>query len=131
MESDASNAVCALVLRERVAEDLEPIVMIYRNLGSDSGAAAVKRALSDLGLALADLAERMGRYDADAVRPALRRVETMAGALGFVTLATVCTDLSRCLDRGDPTATAAVWARLCRVGEHALGMEACGGDGAR
>lgn len=131
METDAGDAVCALVPRERVAEDLEPIVMIYRNLGSDSGAAVVKRALSDLGLALAALAERMARCETGEVRAALRRVETMAGGLGFVTLVSVCADLSRCLDRGDATATAAVWARLCRVGEHALGMEACGGDGPR
>lgn len=131
MESDAKDGVRVLVPRERVAEDLEPIVMIYRNLGSDSGAAAVKRALSELGLALAALAERMARCDRAEVRPTLRRVETLAGSLGFVTLTAVCADLSRCLDRGDATATAAVWARLCRVGEHALGMEACGGDGAR
>ena len=131
MRTDAADSVRVLVPRERVEEDLEPIVSIYRNLGTDSGASVVKRALSDLGLALAVLAERMARRDLADIRPALRRVEGMANSLGFVTLGCVCSHLDRCLEGGDPTAAAAVWARLCRVAELALGMEACGGDGAR
>lgn len=131
MQPDAGQTVCVLIPRERVEEDLRPIVLIYRNLGSDSGSAVVTRALSDLGIALAALADRMARHDLDGFAPALQRVEAMAGALGFVTLGSVCADLARCLDRGDATAAAAVWARLRRVAEHALGMEACGGDGAR
>ncbi|MEY4982440.1 MAG: hypothetical protein RIR62_706 [Pseudomonadota bacterium] len=131
MRTDAADTVRVLVPRERVEEDLEPIVSIYRNLGSDSGASVVQRALSDLGLALAVLADRMSRRQPAEVRPALRRVEGMANGLGFVTLVAVCGDLDRCVERGDATASAAVWARLCRVAELALGMEACGGDGAR
>jgi hypothetical protein len=131
MQPDAAEAVRQLVPRERVEEDMEPIVQIYRNLGSESGAAVVQRALSDLGLALAVLAECMARSDVAKLHPALRRVDAMAEALGFVTLTLVCSDLRRCLDRGDATAAAAVWARLCRVAEHALGITACDGGSAR
>lgn len=131
MQTGAADSVRQLIPRERVTEDLEPIVSIYRNLGSDSGAVVVQRALSDLGLALAVLAERMVRRDLADMQQALRRVEMMAAGLGFVTLVDVCGDLRACLTRNDPTALSAVWARLCRVAEHALGMGTCGGDGAR
>lgn len=131
MQPDGAESVRLLIPRERVEDDLEPIVSIYRNLGSESGAAVVQRALSDLGLALAVLAECMARRDLAGLRLALRRVDGMAESLGFVTLTLVCADLRRCLDLGDPTASAAVWARLCRVAEQALGIEACGHGGAR
>lgn len=131
MQPDVADSIRPLIPRERVEEDPEPIVAIYRDLGSESATAVVQRALSDLGLALAVLADAMARRDLGDVRPALRRVDGMADSLGFVTLGLVCADLRRCLDQGEATAVAAVWARLCRVAEVALGIKACGHGDAR
>lgn len=120
MQPDMAAGVVVLAIRERVREDLEPIVTIYRNLGSDSASGVVNRALSDLGFALAGVAERMARHDLDGIAPMLRRVRMMAEGLGLLTLADVADDLEACIRRGDATASAAVWARLCRVAERAL-----------
>lgn len=120
MQPDRAAAVVVLAIREKVREDIEPIVSVYRNLGSDSAAGVVNRALSDLGLALAGVAAQMARHDPAGIGPALRQVRRMAQGLGLLTLADVAADLDRCIARDDPTATAAVWARLCRVAERAL-----------
>lgn len=120
MQPDRAAGVVVLAIRERVREDLEPIVTIYRNLGSDSAAGVVNRALGDLGIALAGVADAMARHEMAELSPLLRRVRSMANGLGLVTLAHVAGDLDRCIARGDNTAVAAVWARLCRVGERTL-----------
>ena len=120
MQPERAAGVVVLAIRERVREDIEPIVSVYRNLGSDSAAGVVNRALSDLGLALAGVAAQMARRDPGGIGPALRQVRIMARGLGLLTLADVAADLDECIRRDDPTATAAVWARLCRVAERAL-----------
>lgn len=120
MQPDKAARVVVLPIRERVREDIEPIVTIYRNLGSDSASGVVTRALSDLGFVLAGVAERMTRHDLAGITPMLRRVRMMSEGLGLLTLADVADDLATCIARGDDTASAAVWARLCRVAERAL-----------
>jgi hypothetical protein len=120
MQPEMAAGVVVLAIREKVREDLEPIVSIYRNLGSDSAAGVVNRALGDLGFALAGVAERMARHELAGIAPMLRRMRLMAQGLGLLTLADVADDLDGCIARGDATATAAVWARLCRVAERAL-----------
>lgn len=115
-------AACVVVLtpRDQVREDIGPLVTMYRNLGSDSASAMVNHSLSELGLALGRIAEGMARQGGRDLRPLLTQAQRLAESLGFVTLALVCTDLVTCLGQGDATAAAAVWARLCRVAEHAL-----------
>jgi hypothetical protein len=44
----------------------------------------------------------------------------MAMGVGMVSLAQVARDARLCLERGDTTAFAAVWARLVRVAERSL-----------
>lgn len=120
MKPDRAAGVVTLTPRERVREDIAPLVTLYRNLGSDSASAVVNRSISDLGMALAGIADRMILHDLTQVVPALGRVQHLSESLGFVTLAAVSADLRDCLVRADATATAAVWARLCRVAEKAL-----------
>lgn len=112
--------VVVLIPRETVREDIGPLVTMYRNLGSDSASAMVNRSIGDLGVVLGGIAERMMRHDMADVPAALARVQSLAESLGFITLAAVSADLRGCLARGDATAVAAVWARLCRVAEKAL-----------
>ncbi len=120
MPPKPAAGVVVLTPREKVREDIEPLVTMYRNLGSESAAAVVNRSISDLGMELAGIADRMILHDLAQVTQPLARVQMLAESLGFVTLAVVSADLRLCLSRGDPTAIAAVWARLCRVAEKAL-----------
>lgn len=109
-----------MVPREKVREDIGPLVNLYRNLGSDSASAMVNRSISDLGVVLGGIADRMIRQDWGDIPVALTRVQSLSESLGFITLAAVSADLRGCLGCRDSTAVAAVWARLCRVAEKAL-----------
>lgn len=120
MPPKPAAGVVVLMPREKVREDIEPLMTMYRNLGSDSAAAVVNRSISDLGIELAGIADRMILHDLAQLGPPLARVQGLAESLGFVTLAAVAADLRYCLRQSDPTAIAAVWARLCRVAEKAL-----------
>ena len=120
MALKTAAGVVVLTPRDQVREDIGPLVTMYRNLGSDSASAMVNHSLSELGLVLGRIAEGMARQGRRDLRPLLGQAQRLAETLGFVTLALVCTDLVSCLSQGDETAAAAVWARLCRVAEHAL-----------
>lgn len=120
MPPKPAAGIVVLTPRETVREDIQPLVAMYRNLGSDSASAVVNRSISDLGIELAGIADQMILHDLGRVAQPLARVQLLAETLGFVTLALVAADLRACLRRGDPTAIAAVWARLCRVAEKAL-----------
>lgn len=120
MPPKPAAGVVVLTPREKIREDIEPLVTMYRNLGSDSAAAVVNRSISDLGMELAGIADCMILHDMAQLAQPLARVQGLAESLGFVTLALVAADMRLCLHRGDPTVIAAVWARLCRVAEKAL-----------
>jgi hypothetical protein len=47
----------------------------------------------------------------------------MAENLGMISLSVVSQDARTCLDRCDPTAFSAVWARLLRVAERSLASD--------
>ena len=53
----------------------------------------------------------------------LRRLQRMAENLGLVSLGLVAADVRICLDSGDVTAFAAVWARLLRIAERSLSTD--------
>jgi hypothetical protein len=69
---------------------------------------------------MAGLADRAARDDRPDMLRHLRRLQRMAEQLGMVSLGQVAGDIRACLDRGDPVAFAAVWARLLRVAECSL-----------
>jgi hypothetical protein len=112
--------VMPLTLHEVVRQDVEAIAVIYRNLGAPTAEQMVTRALGELALTLAGLAEKVRRQDLTDVPSSLARLRRLSGDLGLTSLSQVAGDAQACLQRADATAFAAVWARLLRVGERSL-----------
>jgi hypothetical protein len=109
--------------KDRVQQDAEPIALIYRSMGTHAAEEVVNRALNELASTVSGLAQLVRRAEfADMVRQ-LRRLERMAVQLGLVSLGAVAVDMQACLNSGDMTAFAAVWARLIRVAEASLATE--------
>lgn len=109
--------------KERVQQNVEPIATIYRNLGTSSAEGVVTRALGELALAMSGLADQVRSHQMSDLAQQFRRLARMAENLGMVSLAMVASDLTICLQRGDATAFAAVWARLLRIAECSLSCE--------
>jgi hypothetical protein len=112
--------VTALTPREVVRQDVEAIAVIYRNLGAPTAEKMVTRALGELALTMARLAETVRSQDLRDVADHLVRLSRLADDLGLVSLAAVARDSRLCLERADSTGFAAVWARLVRVAERSL-----------
>ncbi|MCU0827206.1 MAG: hypothetical protein MUE52_07315 [Tabrizicola sp.] len=112
--------VTALAPREVVRQDVEAIAAIYRNLGAPTAEQMVTRALGELALTMAGLAEKVRCQDLRDLSRQIRRLQRLAEDLGLITLAQVAGDSRTCLDRADSTAFSAVWARLLRVAERSL-----------
>ena len=115
-----ADNVVALQPKERVQQAAEPIATIYRNLGTSSAEQVVARALGELALTMAGLASQVRAHDLTDITRQLRRLQRMGENLGLVSLGLVAGDVRACLDRGDVTAFAAVWARLLRIAERSL-----------
>lgn len=118
-----ANNVVALLPIERVRQDAEPIATIYRNLGTTSAEQVVTRALGELALTMANLANQVRDHDMGDLIRQLRRLQRMAENLGLVSLGLVAADVRVCLDRSDVTAFSAVWARLMRIAERSLATD--------
>ena len=108
---------------DRVRQDAEPIATIYRNLGTTSAEQVVTRALGELALTMAGLADQVRAHDLSDLTRQLRRLQRMSENLGLVSLGLVADDVRICMERSDVTAFAAVWARLLRVAERSLATE--------
>jgi hypothetical protein len=115
--------VTALRPREIVRQDVEAIAVIYRNLGAPVAEQMVTRALGELALTMARLAEKVRAQDLRDLARQLGRLTRLASDLGLSSLATVSGDAKTCLERADGTAFSAVWARLLRVAERSLVTE--------
>lgn len=109
-----------LVPHEVVRQDVEAIAEIYRNLGAPVAEQLVTRALGELALTMAGIAEKVRGKDLKDLGRQLLRLRRLAEDIGLVSLATVAGDAGTCLERGDATAFAAVWARLLRVAQTSL-----------
>ena len=112
-----NGKVTALRPKELVRLDAEPIAAIYRNLGAGSAEQVVARALGELVLTLAGLSDQVRERDLDDLGRGLRRLQRMADHLGMISLGLIAAEARICMERGDSTAFAAVWARLIRVAE--------------
>jgi hypothetical protein len=119
----SAGNVMALRPVERVKQDAEPIATIYRNLGAASAEQVVTRALTELAMTMAGLANQIRRHDLADVDRQLRRLQRMSENLGMVSLGVIAGDVRLCLGRSDGTAFAAVWARLMRVAERSLATD--------
>ena len=115
--------VVALRPNDKVREDAEPIATIYRNLGTASAEQVMTRALAELALTISGLAAQVQAHDLADMARQLRRLQRMSENLGMVSLGLIAADVSACVDRGDVTAFAAVWARLMRVAKSSLAAD--------
>jgi hypothetical protein len=115
-----SGTVLALRPKDRVRQDSEPIAQIYRTMGTHAAEQVVTRALAELGLTVAGLAQLMAEQDLDDLPRRLRRLQRISEQLGVTSLATVAADARLCLEQGEAVAFSAVWARLLRVAELSL-----------
>jgi hypothetical protein len=115
-----SGTVLALRPKDRVRQDSEPIAQIYRTMGTHAAEQVVTRALAELGLTVAGLAQLMAEQDLDDLPRRLRRLQRISEQLGVTSLANVAADARLCLEQGDAVAFSAVWARLLRVAELSL-----------
>ncbi len=112
--------IFVLMHKERVRQDAEPIATMYRNLGTVSAEQVVTRALGELALTMAGLANQVRAHELQDVERQLRRLQRMSENLGMTSLGLVAGDVRACIDRGDVTAFSAVWARLLRIAERSL-----------
>ncbi len=117
------NNVVALRPNDRVRQDAEPIATIYRNLGTTSAEQVVTRALAELALTMSGLAAHVKAHDLTDLARQLRRLQRMSENLGLTSLGLVAADVRVCLDQGNTTAFAAVWARLMRIAERSLSTD--------
>ena len=106
-----------------VRQDVEAIAVIYRNLGAPMAEQMVTRALGELALTMAGIAEKVQAQELRDLARQLGRLGRLAADLGLVSLASVSGDAQTCLERADGTAFSAVWARLMRVAERSLSAE--------
>jgi hypothetical protein len=112
--------VSVLRVQDRVRQDAAPVAAMYRDMGAHGAEQVVTRALSEVALTMAALANEVKARDLSDVSRQARRLQRMAEQLGMVSLCAVAGDVRNCLDQGDSTAFAAVWARLLRVAERSL-----------
>ncbi len=115
-----SGKVVILRPKDRIRHDAEPISTIYRNLDKASAEQVVTRALGELAIGMAGLAEQVRSHDLTDLTRQLRRLRRMGENLGMVTFSHLCGEVKTCVEIGDVTAFAAVWARLLRVAERSL-----------
>lgn len=118
-----SGTVETIRPKERVVQDSAPIVLIYRNMGTNAAERTVSLALGDLSAAMAAASDLVRQRELADVPRRLSRLRRMGENLGMVSLAEVAEHAANCLRRGDATAFAAVWARLLRVAEISLATD--------
>lgn len=116
----SNTNVVAFRPNDHVMHDTAPVMTLYRNLDSVSAGQVVNRALAEIGLAIATLSAAVEARELDGLDRQLRRLQQLAENIGLVSVGMVAIDLRTCLDQGDNTAFAAVWARLGRVAERSL-----------
>jgi hypothetical protein len=112
--------IIRLRVHDQVIVDDDVLGTLYRNLGSATADALVARALGELALTMSGLTDRVQAQGLSDIAQALRDLQRMARHLGLTSLAAVASDARLCLDAGDGTAFAAVWARLLRLAERTL-----------
>lgn len=106
--------------REQPAIDRDRLLRLYADLGSAAADRIIARAMEDLAirLARADRAHRDG--DARKLLREARGAASVADQLGMAQVARIARDLARLAGTTDGHATAAVAARLDRMGELCL-----------
>jgi hypothetical protein len=106
-----------------VRQDVDAIAVIYRNLGAPVAEQMVTRALGELAITMAGIAEKVRAQELRDLSRQLTRLGRLSADLGLLSLSIVSGDAKACLERADGTAFSAVWARLMRVAERSLAAD--------
>lgn len=115
-----ADQVAVLNREEPVRLDRDRLVELCEQLGEDEAEEVVCRAIEELAVRLS-FTERQYRHGKMAeMRQSAQALVAIAERIGMRTLARVAGDVTTCADRGDEVATAAVLARLIRIGERSL-----------
>lgn len=100
--------------QERVWLDPSRIGVLYAELGGAKVQEVMERAMQELAFSHRELIRFYKARDFEGFTRRLRALERVSDHLGLTTIARIASDVAQCLMRGDPTATAATWARLSR-----------------
>ena len=84
--------IATLRPREVVRQDVEAIAVIYRNLGAPVAEQMVTRALGQLALTMAGIAEQVRTQELRDLARQLARFGRLAADLGLLSLAAVASD---------------------------------------
>lgn len=115
-----TDQVAVLPREEPVRLDRARLEALCDRLGEAEAEELVCRAMEELAVRLS-FTERQFRHGKRAeMRQSARALVTIADRIGMQALARVAGDVIGCADRGDDVATAAVVARLVRIGERSL-----------
>ena len=106
--------------REDAALDTGRILVLRQSLGDQRCREIVSEVVFHLTDRLGLLAQAMAAGDAAEALVLASRLASLSEQVGLSDFARVARDLGRCLAAGDPVATAAVEARLMRLGEDSL-----------
>lgn len=105
---------------EGVRLDSDRIIALYAKLGPVGAEQLISATMEDLAVQLS-LIERLAQGDnLDDLRAAIEGLLPLARQVGLPMLARVARDLIDCVGQGNAPATAAVLARLLRIGDSGL-----------
>lgn len=114
------DGVNILPQKEDVRLDSDRLQSLYEQLGEAGAEDVVCRAMEELAVRLS-MVERLYRQDRlGEMRKATRSLMGIADQIGMGKLTRVASDVTVCIDAGDPVAQAATLSRLLRIGERSL-----------
>ncbi len=112
--------VYRLVAHEDAVLDTRRIVILKQSLGPKRCREVVEEVVFHLTERLTLLEKALAENDVAEGSRLATRLASLSDQVGLSDFARVARDLGRCLDARDATATAAVAARLIRIGEDSL-----------
>jgi hypothetical protein len=105
---------------ENAVVDTARILVLRKSLGDQRCREVIDEVVFHLSDRLGLLQSALERGDVIEITALTGRLASLSEQVGLGDFARVCRDLLACVERGDATATAAVGARLFRLGEESL-----------
>ncbi|OHC45586.1 MAG: hypothetical protein A2092_01190, partial [Rhodobacteraceae bacterium GWE1_64_9] len=81
--------IAVLHVQDRLRQDCEPVVAIYRDLGAVQAEQIVARALGELALTMSGLAAQVRAHQLQNMARQLRRLQRLSEQLGMLSLGAV------------------------------------------
>ena len=113
-------ALYEIAAHETAVVDTARILVLRRSLGDQRCREVIDEVVFHLSDRLGLLQGALERGDIVETRALSGRLASLSEQVGLADFARVCRDLLDCVERGETTATAAVGARLFRLGEDSL-----------